>query len=126
LPGRAAFDIRLEKKRPFDVPSRNIGQPLMPQLVHFNLLKLVVSRFSLISRAHIVHTPPSGRLKTLTLVQPIMGKFELGPASVRKFGLTASLNDRFAPEGAIRESAKFCSIGVVAYSQNTRRLSALA
>jgi hypothetical protein len=52
LPGRAAlrFDIRLEKKRPFDVPSRNIGPPLMPQLVHFNLLKLVVSRFSLISR----------------------------------------------------------------------------
>ena len=30
--------------------------------------------------------------------QPIMGKFELGPASVRKFGLTASLNDRFAPK----------------------------
>ena len=30
-----------------------------------------------------------------------MGKFELGPASVRKFGLTASLNDRFAPQAAI-------------------------
>jgi len=28
----------------------NIRPPLMLQLVHFNLLKLVVSRFSLISR----------------------------------------------------------------------------
>jgi hypothetical protein len=38
------------------VPSRNIGPPLMPQLVHFNLLKLVVSRFSLISRCtHRAH-----------------------------------------------------------------------
>jgi len=37
-----------------------------------------------------------------------------------------STNDGFAPEGAIREWAKFCSIGAAAYSQNTRRLSALA
>jgi len=33
-----------------------------------------------------------------------MAKFELGPASMRKFGLTASLNDRFAPEAAGREA----------------------
>jgi hypothetical protein len=53
---RSRLDIRREKKRPFDLPSRNIGPPLMLWLVHFKLLKLVVSRFSLISRyTHRAH-----------------------------------------------------------------------
>ena len=54
--GEVINDIRREKKRPFDLPSRNIGPPLMLWLVHFKLPKLVVSRFSLISRyTHRAH-----------------------------------------------------------------------
>jgi hypothetical protein len=89
--------------------------------------QLPLMRSSLSPGAQVMHTPSSNTLKNLNSHQSIIiGKFELGPTSVQEFGPTASLNDRFAPEGAIRESAKFCSIGVVAYSQNTRRLSALA
>jgi hypothetical protein len=44
-----------------------------------------------------MHTPFSNTLKNLNSLQSIIGKFELGPTSMREFGLTASLNDRFAP-----------------------------
>jgi hypothetical protein len=45
-----------------------------------------------------MHTPSSNTLKNLNSLQSIIGKFELGPTSVREFGPTASLNDRFAPK----------------------------
>jgi hypothetical protein len=64
--------------------------------------QLPLMRSSLSPGAQVMHTPSSNTLKNLHSHQSIIiGKFELGPTSVREFGPTASLNDRFAPEGAI-------------------------
>jgi hypothetical protein len=59
--------------------------------------QLPLMRSSLSLGAQVMHMPSSNTLKNLNPLQSIIGKFELGPTSVREFGPTASLNDRFAP-----------------------------
>ena len=55
------------------------------------------AREALLSRRHMTHTG-SKHSEKLNPLRSIIGKFALGPTSVREFGPTASLNDRFCAD----------------------------
>ena len=82
------------KRSTIDVPSRNIGPPLMLQLAHFNLLKLVVSSF----KRSVGHQLRSKRKRQLDF-------------SVKRLVMSAGVyllqDDRRSPHGA-RVLRQFC------------------
>jgi hypothetical protein len=71
------------------LPMSRISCGDQPQLPLIRSLNLPVHRWS---------TRHPLTVKNLNPLRSIIGKFALGPTSVREFGPTASLNDRFAPK----------------------------